>query len=186
MVFGLKGAGKSNFVQYLLTLEQYRNHLVYDVCKEHAGFNRYLPRHRSGEEARVEFGEVVQRFVTQNDRGLRPDLLVAEEVSRLAPNRGGAPDELYDLVDLNRHYATGFLGVARRPAQVDTNLVELADNILVFTVRGKNDVKRLNEEAPGSGDAAADLEPYHFLRIQGDRSYSVHSPVPEQDTTGKL
>ena len=186
MVFGLKGAGKSNWVQYVAGLEPYRNHLVIDVCREHDELNRYLPKHRSGEKVRAEVAGVVERFVTENDRSVRPDLLIGEEVSRYAPNSGGTPDQLLDLVDLNRHYGTGFLGVARRPAQVDTTLVELADNIIVFTVRGKNDVRRLNEEAPGAGDAAADLEQYHYLRIRGDRSWTVHAPVPEQDTTGEL
>lgn len=187
MVFGLKGAGKSNFVQWLLTEhESLRNALIIDVCREHQDLHRYVPEHRSGKEARAEMSEVVKRFVTENHRGLRPDVLVGEEVNRYAPNSGGTPDALLDLIDLNRHYGVGFIGIARRPAQCDTTLVELADNIIVFAVRGTNDRKRLNNEAPGAGDAAADLEPYQFLRIQGDRTFDVYSPVPEMDTTGAL
>lgn len=187
VVFGLKGAGKSNFLQWLLAEHAaFRNALVYDMCREHSDFNRYIPEHRNGKEARVEAGEVVKRFVTDNARGLRPDLLVLEEMSRYAPNSGGTPDELMDLVDLARHYDTGILGVARRPAKVDTTMVELADNILVFALRGRRDTKRLNEEAPGAGDAAADLEQYQFLRIDGQRRFTVHSAVPEMDSTGKL
>lgn len=189
VVCGLKGAGKSNWLQWVLKEhEAYRNALVYDMCREHgeADLNRYVPEHRNGKPARVEFGEVVKRFVVENARGLRPDLLVAEEVSRYAPNGGGTPDEFMDLVDLARHYDTGILAVCRRPAKVDTTLVELADNIIVFALRGKNDRKRLNDEAPGAGDAAADLDPYHYLRIDGTRNFTVHEPVPEMDTTGKL
>jgi len=187
VVCGLKGAGKSNFLQWLLKEnDAYQNALVYDMCREHGDLQRYIPENRNGEEARVEAGEVVQRFVTDNERGARPDLLVLEEATRYAPNGGGAPDALMDLVDLARHYDVGILAVCRRPANLDTTLVELADNLLVFPVRGKNDKKRLNDEAPGAGDAAADLDPYHFLRIDGQRRYVEHAPVPEMDSTGKL
>lgn len=187
MVFGLKGSGKSNFVQWVVDAhDAYRNHLVYDVCREHDVLDRYVPDHRSGKEARAEFGGVLSRLVTDAPRELRPDLVVGEEVSRYAPNSGGTPDELMDLIDLNRHYGVGFLGVARRPAQVDTTLVELADNLVVFAVRGKNDRRRLNEEAPGAGDAAADLDPYHYLQITADRRWEEFGPVPEMETTGQL
>jgi len=189
MIFGLKSAGKSNFVQWMIDDHpQFANTLIYDMCQEHANVEaaRYLPTHRSGEKARKEFGAVVSKYVTENHRASRPDLLVAEEFSRVAPNGGGAPDELLTLIDMNRHYNTGIVGVARRPAQVDTNAVELADNIIVFAVRGTNDVKRLNNEAPGAGDAAAEMDRYEFLRITGDRRYEVHNPVPEKDSTGAL
>lgn len=189
VVCGLKGAGKSNWVQHVLTeRDAYRNALVYDMCREHGGtgLSRYIPTHRNGKPAKVEAGEVVSRFVTSNARGLRPDLLVLEEATRYAPNGGGAPDELMDLVDLARHYGTGILAVCRRPARLDTTLVELADNILVFALRGKNDRNRLNAESPGAGDAAGELDPFHYLRIDGQRRWTEHSPVPEMDTTGKL
>ena len=187
MIFGLRGSGKSNWLQWLLSEhEAYRNALVYDMCREHSGLDRYIPENRNGEEARTEAGEVVQRFIVDNARGLRPDLLVGEELSRYAPNGGGTPDALMDLIDLARHYNVGFIGVARRPAKVNTTLIELADNILIFRLTGKRDVKRLNNEAPGAGDAARDLDEYHYLQIDQERRYTVHSPVPEMDTTGEL
>lgn len=187
MVFGLKGAGKSNWTQWLLTeYDALRNHLIIDVCREHGDLNRYTTKHRNGKKVRAEVGEVVRRFVVENHRDLRPDVLVGEEVSRYAPNGGGTPDALLDLIDLARHYGVGFVGVARRPARVDTTLVELADNIIVFALKGPNDRKRLNNEAPGAGDAAAELGEYQYLRIHGDRTWDRHEPVPEMDTTGEL
>lgn len=187
MVFGLKGAGKSNWVQWLvLNHDAYRNHLCYDVCREHGPLDCYVPDHRSGQKARAEFGGVLERLVTDAPRELRPDLVIGEEVSRYAPNSGGTPDQLMDLVDLNRHYGVGFLGVARRPAKVDATLVELADHIVVFAVRGKNDRRRLNEEAPGAGDAAAEMDPYEYLVIDGTRTWEKYGPVPEMDTTGEI
>lgn len=186
MVFGKKKEGKSNWVQWLIS-EHIPNHLVYDICREHDvdGVNRYLPEHRSGEEARAELGGVIEATVTENDRDRRPDLFIAEELSRTAPNGGGAHDAVFDLIDLNRHYNVGFLGVARRPAQVDTTAVELADNLIVFYVDGHNDVSKLNSIKDGLGDRACELEPYHYLHVSG-RQVTEHEPVPEMDTTGEL
>lgn len=187
VVCGLKRAGKSNWLQWVLKEhEAYRNALMYDMCREHGDLNRYVPKHRNGKKARVEAGEVIKRFVTENHRGVRPDLVVMEEATRYAPNGGGAPDELMDCVDLARHYGVGIVAVCRRPANLDTTLVELADNIIVFSLRGKNDRKRLNAEAPGAGDAAADLPEFHYLRIDGQRRWTVHEPVAEMDSTGQL
>lgn len=188
MIFGKKKEGKSNFLQYALSQEKHRNALLYDVCREHEAMPdgiRYLPEYRNGEKARAELGGVIDRFVTGNDRERRPDLLVMEEVSRLAPNGGGSPDELYDVVDLNRHYGMGVVGVARRPAQVETTLVELADHIVVFYVDGPNDIRKLNNLSDGLGDAANELDKYHYIVASG-RDWQEYKPVREMDTTGEL
>lgn len=185
MILGKKGEGKSNFLQYVLSQEQYQNHLVYDMCQEHGEQNRYLPEHRRGKEAQTEFGEVLARFVVDNDRGLRPDLFVGEEMSRIAKNKGSTPEALYELIDLNRHYGTGFIGLARRPAKVNTDLIELADNVVLMYMDGDNDVKKLNRFKSGLGDAVSDLPEYHYITVS-DRDWQVHDPVPEMDSTGRL
>lgn len=186
---GNKGAGKSNLLQWLIKQHPaLENTLMYDMAREHEGLPRYIPTHRNGADARTEFGEVVRHFVVENDRGLRPDLLAVEEATRVMPNKGSVPDAAMDLVDLSRHYGTGLVAVCRRPAKLDTTVVELADNILAFSVRGSNDVKRLNAEAPGAGDAAKALDPEGFqcVRITPQRDWHLLEPVGEMDTTGEL
>lgn len=189
MVLGKKGQGKSNFVQHLLTQDRYRNTLVFDTNREHANTNlpRYVPKHRRGDKARAELGEVLSRYVVTDReyRDIRPDLVVLEELSRYAPSRGSMAEELGEFIDLARHYGVGLIGVARRPAQVDTDTVELADWLVIFRVDGDNDVKKLNRLSSGLGDAAADLPDYHFLVYDG-ADWAVHEPVPEHDTTGAL
>lgn len=189
MIYGKKGHGKSNFLQWLLTEGPYENTLIVDTNREHeaSGLPRYVPQHRRGAEAREELGAVLERYaVTPTEyRPIRPDLVVVEEINRFAPSSGAVADELAELVDLCRHYGVGVIGVARRPAQTDTDTVELADWSVIFRLDGDNDVRKLNGVCSGLGDAAASLEEYHYLVYDGG-DYQVHSPVPEQDTTGEL
>jgi hypothetical protein len=189
MIYGKKGQGKSNWLQHVLTVGPYENTLLIDTCREHAntGLTRYVPTHRRGTEARDELGAVLERYVVtpKEYREIRPDLVVVEEINRYAPNSGKVSEELAELVDLCRHYGVGIAGISRRPAQVDTDTVELADWTVVFRVTGDNDVKKLNRVEPGLGDAAKGLEDYHYLLLK-DGEYRVHAPVAEMDTTGEL
>lgn len=186
MLFGGKGAGKSTWLQHTLSRPEYRSHLVWDLMREHQTLNRYVPDNRRGDKLQKEFQVSMERLVLEADRSERPELVAVEEASRVAPNAGGVPDALAELVDLNRHYGVGLLGVARRPAQVWTDLVELADNIIIYRLTGKNDVRRLNQEMEGLGDAARELDNYEFIRVTPDRRWSIHDPVPEMDTTANL
>lgn len=188
LIFGLKGTGKSNLVAHVLAQDVYENHVVYDLAREHAenANHRIIPQYRQPPEATEEFEAAFAALVTDNDREMRPDLFVGEEVNRYAPNGAKAPEALLDLADESRHYGVGFLGTSRRPAQVNTTLVELADYLIVFRVRGKNDTQRLNREADGLGDAARDLDEYEFIVVDSMRDWAVHEPLPEYETTGRL
>lgn len=185
-VFGLKKTGKSNLVQYLMRMPQFGGHLVYDVTREHAPLKTYQPTHRRGDEAREELDEVLGRMVTRQDRDMRPDVVVVEEASRFCSPRRAPPPAMYDLLDLARHYRTGLVTVARRPAQVHSDLTELSDTLIIFRLTGKNDYRALNDIVDGLGDVVRALPEYHFARVTGDRKVYVHGPVPEMDTTGRL
>lgn len=190
VVCGHRGAGKSTCVQHIL--DHVPAHMVYDMNREHDAYNRYLPQHRRGDEARAEVDGVISRLVLDNDPARRPGFVVIEEANRVVPNKGKIPPAVGELVDLGRHYerpggtGIGVAYVTRRPAQLDTDVMELADNLIVYRVRGRNDKNRLNEEAPGLGDAAAALEGYEWILVRDDRSYVKMEPVPEGDTTGTI
>lgn len=186
-VFGLKGAGKSNWMQYVLNQPAYSaSHVVYDVCREHDSLKQYIPQHIRGDKGLAEFDQVADRLITGVDRERRPEILALEEVSRYAPSSGKQSEAFLELIDLGRHYDVGLMSIARRPAKVHTDITELADQLVVFRLTGKNDVKRLNAEADGLGDAARKLDDYHYIVVDGSRNWKILEPVPEMDTTGKL
>jgi len=184
-VFGMKGEGKSNWVQYALNKPQYSDHLIYDVTREHEDFNRYLPEFRRGDKADAELNGVVERLITRNDRDKRPSLFVIEEFSRFCSPHSPPPSEVYELIDMLRHYGIGLMTVARRPAQVHTDTLELADSVIVFHLQGPNDVRKLNNYRDGLGDLVKQLGKYQYVRVSG-RDYQVKSPVDEMDSTGEI
>lgn len=185
-VYGLKGTGKSNFVQYILSRPRYSAHLMVDVCREHDKLKRYIMEHRRGEEAEAELNQVLRRTVTDNDRSMRPEVVAVEEVSRFCSARKQPPEQLYELIDLARHYGVGLVTIARRPAQVHSDLTELADNIIFFKLKGENDKRKLNNMVAGLGDRVADLGDYEFIRLTPDYEVIEYDPVPELSTTGEL
>jgi len=185
-IFGLKGTGKSNIVQYLLSRERYRAHLIHDLCREHDTLKRYVPQYRRGDEANEELDQAIERMVVGQKRNMRPEIVAIEEISRFCSPQKAPPNAVYELIDQLRHYDVGLITIARRPAQVHSDVYELADNIIFFRLTGKNDYRTLNKIVDGLGDVVRNLPDYHFVRVTGDRRVFVHSPVPEMDTTGRL
>jgi len=190
VVIGHRGAGKSTWIQHILN--QTNGHFIVDMNREHEGYNRYLPEYRRGDEAKAEIDGVISRVATDNDPSYRPSMVVFEEANRYIPNQGTIPGAVGEMVDLGRHYETAVsdgiavMYVTRRPSQLDTDVIELADYLIVYRVRGKNDKRRLNSEASGLGDKAATLGEYEYLLVRPDRSIVHMNPVPEGNTTGSL
>ena len=189
VVCGHRGAGKSTWIQHAVSDAPV---FVYDMNREHDHLPRYLPNHRRDDECKAEVDGVISRLVTDNAPHSRPGVVVLEEANRYVPNRGKIPAAVGELVDLGRHYETAVadgvsvLYVTRRPAQLDPDVMELADYLVVYRIRGKNDKKRLNKEASGLGDAAAGLSDYEWILVDTDRTWTRMKPVPEGDTTGSL
>lgn len=185
VVCGAKGEGKSNFVNYLLGKRKYKNHVIVDPMREHKDLNRYTPRYRRGKRAWAELDGFLDRMVIDNDREMRPEIVGLDEANRYTKKRGELSGPVGELVDLSRHYGVGSVLVARRPVQLHTDILELADNQVFFRLVGKNDVRYLDDLAEGLGDTVRNLDKYHFVVKKGV-DYKAHSPVAERSTTGRL
>jgi hypothetical protein len=185
VILGGKGSGKSNYLQAKLAEDRHADNLVYDTVREHETerTNRYLPKHRRGDEAEAEFDEAVGRLVLDVERDRRPAVFAVDEATRYMGTR--IPDAAGELIDLSRHYGVGITLLARRPARLHADAVELADRLVVFAVRGKNDKRRLDEEYEGLAEAVVGLGEYEYAVVDG-RGLTTHDPVEEMDTTAEL
>lgn len=185
-IFGLQGSGKSILVKYLL--RNTKDSIVYDVLKEHAGLNRYLvtnrqvKNHNSSDPAIMELNGFVNRIVVGSGM---VRMFILEEANRFCPPKPTPlPASILDLNDFQRHQKIAFGCVARRPVQLNTDLVELAHYLFIFNLAGKNDTQYLESVAEGLGEAVAKLPPFHFVVVPpGHTGFFVHAPIPFESET---
>jgi len=108
------------------------------------------------------------------------DLLIYEEASRTFPNGKNILPVMRDFLDTYRHWNnTGFgvVFICRRPAQIFTDIPELAHIIICFGNKGTNDISRLNAEAGGLGDLVSQLSDYKYVIVDQDRTYKEMPPI---------
>lgn len=179
VIIGLQGSGKTVLSRILL--KTVTNSIVYDVHHEYTGFNRYLVQykqvtHRPHDPAIAELDNFVNQVVIGTGR-IR--LFIMDEANRYCPNHYPLPASILQLNDDQRHYHIGFGTIARRPTQLNTDLVELAHYLFIFRLTGRNDYKFLEDIAEGLGDAVKALEDYHFIIVDPGRRFQEHPPVME-------
>jgi DNA helicase HerA-like ATPase len=177
-IFGLQGSGKTELSKVLA--KSIRAHFVYDVHHEYNGFNRYLVEYKRVDARNkndlgiAELNNVVDRIVLASGQ-IR--LFVLDEANRFCPNHYPLPASILVLNDDNRHDRIGFIAIARRPAQLNTDLTELAHYLFIFNLAGRNDYNFLEDTAIGLGDAVRKLKPFHFVIVHPDRHYEIHIPI---------
>jgi hypothetical protein len=71
----------------------------------------------------------------------------------------------------------GFGVIARRPVQLNTDLIELAHDLFIYRLKGKNDIAYLDELVDGLGAAVLSLKPYYFVHVNEFRDFEVCEPV---------
>jgi len=166
MIFGIQGSGKSVLLKYLLRCVP--NHYVYDTLLEHSGYNRYKPTHSQKGNLQLAQQEL-NLFVNKVILKEKPDLFAIDEINRyVKPNPSPLPDSIMKLNDWNRHYGIGFIGIARRPTQVHSDLVELSHYLFFFRVGWRLDCEYLNQIREGLGDKVAQLPQYHFYFLANE------------------
>ena len=172
-IFGLQGSGKSYLTSYILS--KYPRHMVYDIMDEFDGYNRYVPVKEFYPDNLPEFNRFYTEWFELNYSKL--DLFMIDECNRIAPNMRPLTPALLELNDQNRHMKVGLGVVARRPTQLNTDLVELAHILFIFRLQGKNDTQYLNDIAAGLGDSVRTLTDHRFIIVNEDRTYQVNAPV---------
>lgn len=176
VVIGYKGGGKSSFAKWVAETYGVKC-LYYDTLNEvpnGARFHSYNPKnHQSVDELCM-----IIRLLKQS-RNYR--MLIIDEANRFCPPKPARlPQDVADLNDWCRHpqfnMSVGY--IARRPVQLNSDLVEIADYIIAFHLGGKNDIAYLNGLRAGLGDAVQNLPPYHFALINQNRTWEICAPIP--------
>jgi len=181
-IFGLQGSGKTELAKRFLKSAPVNQYLVYDVHHEYKSFTRYLAANRQVDRRKdndpgiIELNAIVERVVLHSGK---VRLFVLDEANRFCPNKYPLPASILVLNDDQRHdkIAVGF--ISRRPAQLHTDLVELAHFLFIFRLTGRNDCQFLEDTAEGLGDAVKSLEDYQFIIVDPSRRFKVHEPLKD-------
>ena len=174
VILGLQGTGKSYLARHLL--QQQPAHIVYDVMREHSGFNRYIVKYRKhGKEGLDELNLFVQKVVI-GSKQIR--LFILDEANRYCPPKPAPlPDSILELNDWQRHFDISFGTIARRPTQLNSDLTELANYKFIFQLTGVRDLSYLDSIVKGLGDQVLSLPAYHFVIVYPNHATEIHPPV---------
>lgn len=104
-------------------------------------------------------------------------LLILDECSRYYQHGQPLPDQIGYINDFNRHMDLSLVWAARRIVQVNVDLAELAHRMIVFSQRGVNDIKRLNDIQAGFGDMVERLKKHEYVELTLDRELILHKPL---------
>jgi hypothetical protein len=168
-VLGKKGMGKSHYVRHILAPIP---HFIYDPMGEHKGLFRYVPRDRASIEEFNSWCHLVWM-----DRRYWNRAIAIDEANRYLKEHRAIPKWAGEILDLGRHHNQPLVTIARRPAQINKDALELADEVVCFKLNGKNDVRALNDECEGMGDAVKALEKRYYVVYDGN-GFIVCPPVP--------
>jgi len=104
-------------------------------------------------------------------------LLILDECSRYYRHGESLPDQIGYINDFNRHMDLSLVWAARRIVQVNVDLAELCHRMIVFSQKGLNDIKRLNDIQAGFGDMVEKLKKHEYVEMTLDRELILHKPL---------
>ncbi len=183
VVVGLQGSGKSELAASLVA--DYKRVWVYDPMDQFSVLPNaiaYFPTHK-------EYGPLMKKEITEWVEYVRGNLrrewagdeqgeiIVMDETSLFCPNKRPLPGGIQFLNDTHRHDGLDLMFIARRPAQIHTDLVELARRKYFFLLTGRNDhryIKDLNEEM---SPAIRDLQEFQYVEADEYNRFEVKEPA---------
>ena len=161
VVMGLRGSGKTFFSN---KLAQMTMTAVFDVNNEYEttpNIVRFRVSNSMDFITLQKEADKAIRFVVNNNRVIK--MLIIEEANRVFPNKMRLPFMARELVDLGRHYGITIGYITRRPTQLNTDIVELADYMVIFSLKGKNDIQYLEDLRQGLGKEVAHLKKFEYI-----------------------
>lgn len=179
VVFGYNYSGKTYLVKKLTKTFKGKV-LVYDWHKEYTDVNKkdlliYYPKFKTDVEKRLlEFNTIINKLFV-NKKGMK--LLIVDEANEYLPSRKPLPSSIEDLRSNHAHYNQSYILIARRPVDLNTNLIEVADYRIFFRLDGKNDLQYVDSLKKGLSDIVANLKEHYFAVFDYKGNVTVCKPV---------
>lgn len=183
VIVGLQGSGKSELAAVLA--EQYKRVWVYDPMEQYDKLKNsmcYVPTNRGyGQATKHEVTEFVNFMLSQLKHEWayieKGELFIMDETSLFCPNKRPLPAGIQLLNDTHRHRGLDLMFIARRPAQIHTDLVELAHDMYIFLLKGRNDHQYLRDINPEVSGAVGKLKDFQYVHVDKMREFKLEGPV---------
>jgi DNA helicase HerA-like ATPase len=108
-------------------------------------------------------------------------------MNRYCPNKIPLPDAIGNLSDNHAHMrnreGVSVVYITRRPADLNTNLIETSHIIVIFRLSGKNDIMYLENLHKGLGDEIRNLKDYEYIIL--DNTKGSYKKFPALKKTWK-
>lgn len=196
---GPPDSGKSNLVKYLLSLDPYRRHLVYDPLFgfDPGDYNAIRPptndyKWRRYEDGNPELNKAVDKFIFDAPPEKRPSFFGIDEAARLLPLAKDEGPAMANISDFNAHIDLGDtmgMGVwlmCQRFAQLNTSLENKANHYFIMGVGGKNDRQAVKQLHPEVMDALQQTKDFGFVYIGPNESLRVFNPVDKMGEKARI
>lgn len=193
VIVGPPDSGKSNLAKYLLSLPQYRSHLVYDPLFgfDENMYNVVRPPDKSTQYRRYEEGNkhlniACDKFIIDPPKEKTPKYFAIDECGRLLKNGKPEGDAMGELNDFNAHYGVGIWLMGQRLAQLNTDFENKATHYFVTGYQGKNDrraLKDIHEDLPEYLDAT---QQFGFTYVGKNNTIMNFRPVDKMNDKSQL
>jgi len=186
VIFGNNLTGKSNLAKWIASKVHpnfiWDYHGIEGTEKEYGKVNdfRYIPRFKDNlEMMERELDQVVNTLVIPLAKQGKIKLFIMDEASQYCPPKPSRlPASIRNLNDNFRHYGgMGIVFIARRPAQLNQDITELANNKFFFRLGGRADRQFEEDMEIGLASKIAALPPYHYVHVDEHGYATTHAPV---------
>lgn len=198
-IIGPPDSGKSNLAKYLLSLNPYRRHLVYDPLFgfDPTEYNVIRPpskdyKWRRYEQGNPELNKAADKFIFNAPPDKRPSFFVIDEAARLLPlakDEGPAMANISDFnahIDLGDRQGMGVWLLCQRFAQLNTSLENKAVHYFIMGIGGKNDTDAVKKIHPDIIPALQSAKDYGFVYVGPNESLRVFNPVDKMGEKARI
>jgi len=172
VIAGMKGCGKTTVARHILAKIPRKR--IWDPLGQYVDLGSYKPK--SGHFGTIEeFSFFIEQCLKEKN------VFIAVEECEQFAGHGKQLDELLNVITMGRNFGCGYMLITRRPVGANVTAFELADHVLIFRLRGRND-RRFVEEflSDEYADLAAEichLQKYEFVYVNPDNVAKKMPPI---------
>jgi len=157
LILGKRGIGKTTLAKTLIDMNGQLNYLIIDIL---GNYSQYKNKYKVLNISPLETSKFDRALIFAMDKQM---FTVLDEVDRFDYD-----SYLSYYVNIGRNYGTGWIAIARRPANLSKDFVTNADYTFLAKTTQRRDVEFITHSYDVSVDELANLQEHEFLLFKHD------------------